>query len=65
MRAYIEKASTTVTLIPTIQLFRWHSYRVESRVTNRYNVLEIKFLFLKYKIILEIENKKELDINEK
>jgi len=61
MRAYIEKASITVTLIPTIQLFRWHSYRVVSRVTNIYNVLEIKFLFLKYTIILEIESKKKVD----
>ncbi len=61
MRAYIEKASVTVTLIPTIQLFKWHSHRVVSRVTKRYNVLDIKFLFLKYKIILEIESKKELD----
>ena len=61
MRAYIEKASITVTLIPTIQLFRWHSYRTVSRVTKRYNVLDIKFLFLKYTIILEIASIQELD----
>lgn len=64
MRIYTEKASITVTLFPTIQIFRWHSHRVQNHVTKRYNVLEIKLLFLKYTIILEIESKKQLDKGE-
>jgi hypothetical protein len=65
MRIYTEKASITVTLFPTVQIFRWHSHRVQNHVTKRHNVLEIKLLFLKYTIILEIESKKQLDKGDK
>ena len=54
MKAYIEKSSITITLIPTIQLFKWHSYRIKNHVTKKYHTLEIKLLFLKYTLILEI-----------
>jgi len=57
MRVYIEKATRTVTLIPTIQIFTWHGYTIKNKETKIYKTFEIKFLFLKYTVIIKIEGK--------